>query len=184
MLTTSPSLPKSFFAGDTVEQTFGVNGYSPSEYTCTYGLPDAKTGGFTKLCTSSGANFVLTITSAESANINAGLWAAFLIFTRVSDSARFTELVPSVLVYPNPATERPASWARTTLAAAEAAIAKIASKPNASVSVGGQTYTKQSLAALMELRDELKMEIQQESMLDGRPNSGGYRTIRTRFVNH
>ncbi len=107
-----------------------------------------------------GVRFDCTISATVSATLALGPTTAIPIFTKIADSsvkeygrAQLTTVYPAITATATPST------AQALLTALNAAILKLSSAVNQSVSFNGQSYTKGDLQKLLEQRVRLQAEV-------------------------
>lgn len=125
-------------------------------------------------------NFVCVLTADASAQLPSGTWELVEVLTNTGTSERNSDRLGQLTVQPNPLVPDAPSWAQAALLAAEAAIMKIAQSPNATVSVNGQSYTKQNLDSLINLRNYLANIVATQRVADG-TDKQNWKTIQTQF---
>lgn len=128
-----------------------------------------------------GGRFNVLITADQSEALVSGVYLCNVVFTNPTTSERKTISQPYFIVFPNPLVTATPGWEKTTLAAVQVALTTLAGSPNSQVSVNGQTFTKQSITALLAFRDRLLAEIAYKDAQLGLPAPGQSRTIKTIF---
>lgn len=170
---TIPSVePLQFRAGDTVRWKRNLSDYPTATHTLNYYLRQKRggDGALDILCTEVDGEFQADITRAESEQLCAGeyAWVA-----RVDDGADFCEVgAGTVKVLPNledfGVDSR--SWAEQRLEEVEAALAIRLGQTHDSHSVNGQSFQGKTDAELFDIRDRLRIEVQQERNAELRKN--------------
>lgn len=171
------SVPQTLSAGDTLNLSLGFSGYPATTHTLQFVLSTPGKAALSASGTADGDNFTLTLAGADTVKLTAGRWqwAAYV----TSDGQRQLVETGTITITPNLAGAQGLSFAAQALENLEAAILKLTTGTNDSVSINGQTFQKRNLKEYLENRDKLREEVNREAALaTGRGQS---RNILTRF---
>lgn len=172
-------VPRSFVAGDSVELEITDPDHSPVEGWGAQWVIQTPTPTVTSAVVVDDG-FTFELASADSATITPGQYAQYLVYT--NGAQRETVQQESVLILPNPLVSATPTWAQSTLLLVEGAITKLSRTSNSQVSINGETYTKQSIDKLLELRNYLVTIAASELKAQGKPAPGGPKTIVCTFT--
>lgn len=164
--------------GDTWSWTADYSDYPRPTWTATAYFGNSA-NEFTVSSSASGTTQLFAATAATTAAFKAG---RYFVQVRVTDGTnKYIAEEGWVDVNPDPAaagkTDR-RSWARRTLEAVEAFIEGNASTAQQSMSVGGRSLSRWSIAELMQLRSQLRGEVRTEEQGDA---AGLGRDIKVRY---
>ena len=165
-------LPTTLFGGETLVEEITVDGYTPATHTLAYHFALTTALTVAAVANGTGTGWTLTVTAAQTV-----LWPsgslAFIGYATATTGGRVTAVdTGAIQVTASPAFT---SWAKTALAAIEAAIAGRASVDQTNFTIGDMTVGLMSFEALTKARDWLKSE----AMKDGSNRTA--RIIRTVF---
>lgn len=176
-------VPDSFTSGELVQWYVSLADYSPDDYTLSYVFVNAS-GYFTEsTAIASGSDFLVSITVADAPTAGTYHWQETVTnssdATDVHVTAKGTTLV-------NPqfgaAAYDDRSNIKQALDALEAAIISRASEDQLSMSIGGRSISKMSLAEMIEAKNLMKAEyareLAAERLANGQGNPG---VMRVRF---
>jgi hypothetical protein len=156
------NIPKVLIAGDSWKWTADYGDFPAPTWDATAYFENAAQS-FEVAASASGTSQVFAETAGNTAGLKAG---SYYVQVRVTDGGESKTVEASWCdVKTNPAGEAKVdhrSWARRTLDAIEAFLEGNATTAQASVSIGGRTLSRWSLAELMQLRDQLKAEVRTE----------------------
>jgi hypothetical protein len=179
-VTVPTEVPAKLIAGDTWQWTRELADYPAPTWTATAYFEKAGST-FSVLATASGTIHAFEVSSATTAPYQSGRYAWRI---RVTDGATTATIEPGgyLEVEANPATgsgRDTRSWARRTVEAIECFLEGNASTAQASMSIGGRSISRWSLAELRDFRKDLLAEIAAESQT---ASNGRGRNIKARYV--
>jgi len=180
-----PEYPRKIVSGDTFSWSIANSSYPSTDYTLKISVQSLEAGVDPTVFDGviEGDGFLVMMPSEVTETIKPGTYSISEVYTRVSDSARFTRLTWVLRVTPNPLGTPETSWARTTLGVTETAIKNLATKAMTRVSVDGQVYEFQDLNKLIALRDRLRFEVASEMNAAGIPTTAGGRRLKHALFN-
>lgn len=159
--------PKQLIAGDTWSWRSNYADYPAGVWTASVHLL-SKDGAYSAAATADGTTHVFSVDAATSAGYVAGRYSWTI---RVTDGTTVKTVESgSVEVLPNPAstTKRDTrSWAVRTLEAVECFLAGNATTAQSSMTIGGRSISRWSLAELTQWREQLKLEVRSEERAGG-----------------
>jgi len=175
-LSTLTGIPDSFEAGSTVLFTENFADYSVSSWTAKIYFVLGTAAPITVTATTSGTNFLFTLSEAITSSFTPGKYD-YVIYVS-SSTERTTAKQGTVTVLQDMSKAREATAAEIALAGIEAAINKLSSKVNSSVSFNGQTFTHNDLNSLTRARTYYKAEVireeRQRQLLRGATDQSRY----------
>lgn len=160
--------PQQITAGDTVQWLRAVDNYPASSgWTLSYVFRGPQTIKQNATTYANSADYIVTMSPANTANYKAGLYSIEAYVSDGTNRYSVATWFPQITVKANPAayvdgSADNRSFAARTLAACETAIYSLSSRKVQSASVNGQTYSIQSLASLIALRNRMREEVQSE----------------------
>lgn len=153
--------PTELAAGDSLELTFSNGDFPASEgWELTVLLRGPESLDLVGVA--DGDAFDVTLTAVQSADLAAGRYRWFLVYSHEDDGLRTTasDGYVDVEVNPETLTGDQRSWAAQHLAAIEA---QLLARPDASsYSIGGRNYVYESRAEMMRVREALRREVAAE----------------------
>ena len=172
-------IPYEFYSGDTV--LFEIDNlhtdYPNTEYTLTYKFRLESNGSttFSVDATTSGNNYLVTLSATATASYTAGKYNFIAYVTRNSDNARVTIDRGMVEVKPNLAssTSETRSHAKKMLDSIESLLEGKATKDVASYSIAGRSLNKMSVSELLEWRNYYRAEYNRELQKQRNENEDG-----------
>lgn len=174
------SIPSEFIAGDTWRWTRDFADYPAGTWTVTYYFENSAQT-FNVAGVASGTSHDFTIAAAATAAYKPGryYWSARATDGTIVETIAGESGWIEVKVDPAAAgTKDRRSWARRTLEAVEAFLEGNASTAQASMSLGGRSLSRWSLAELQQWRNDLRQEVRTE---EAGANAGLGRNIKVRF---
>lgn len=144
---TLSALPVSIVAGDTLRVTLDDSDYPSSGWglRVLFDGPSRETFAAEE---DSGDAFSLVVEGVDTARLKPGSYNLVFIYTETSSGDRQSIQAGKIEVAADPDTAPTKTVARRTLEEMEAALLKLSSGSNASVSFNGQSFTKRNLAEL------------------------------------
>jgi hypothetical protein len=163
--------PLAFTAGDTLQWTRDLSDYLPSDgWVASYALRKSGATVINITGTSSGALHLVSVTASTTAGYTAGEWAMQGYVTKAATSQRFQIYNGLVTIHPNLAAQTssfdPRSYAKQVLDAIETVQLAEASKTLVSWSGLELSIAKMSLLDREKLRDQYRVEYQNEIAAD------------------
>lgn len=175
-------VPCRFSAGDSLDFSIALSGYSSATYGLTFILNKLGAVGLTITGTANpDGSFQVTQTAAQTAGLAPGRyqWAAYATL----GSTRALACSPGqISVQPNFAVAAIPTTAETLLAACDAALLALATSKRQSVSFNGQSYSSFQIKDLREMRDSLRAQVAAEQRAAGYNPQSGAKTIVTQFA--
>jgi len=172
------NIPKSLIAGDTWSWTADYALYPAGTWTATAYFENA-TESFNVASSDDGTSHLFAKTAANSAGLDKG---SYFVRVRVTDGSSVHTVESGWCdVKPDPAStvaNDPRTWARRTLEAVEAFLEGNATTAQASMSIGGRSISRWSIAELTQWRDRLRSEVAVENQGSG---AGLGRNLKVRF---
>ena len=168
LLNITPKIePESFAVGDTVEWIRQIDDFPATTYTLKYVLQGTK--DIIKFsATSSGTNYQITLTSAQTALWTPGSYRAnaYVVNGDGSVQRQVSVAFPVMVLFPNIASNPNGMDTRTfaekALVQIENTILALTSRAVVSASVNGQEYTLSNINDLFMLRERFRSEISRE----------------------
>lgn len=179
-VTNVSGVPCKFSAGDSLDFSIAVSGYSSQEYGLTFILNLAGAVGLTVAgVVNADGSFQITQTPTQTAGLAPGRyqWAAYATKTGVRTLASQGQ----VSVEPNFAVTATATTAQNLLAACESALLSLMTSKRQSVTFNGQSYSSFQVKDLQSIRDSLRAQVAAEQRAAGYGPQAGAKTIVTRF---
>lgn len=166
-----------YVVGDTIAFAVGASGYKSADWDLKFVIGSTPPTSFA--ATPDGDGWEINAAPANTSEIQPGVHAVALVLTHKTTGARQTYATRRISFLPDPTRSFPTSWAQRTLDKIETAIEKLSGSTNQQVIINGESYTKKDIARLMEVRRELRVEVDNERQSLGRGRS---RRIVSRFV--
>jgi len=136
-------IPSQFEAGDTVIFTENFADYSPSSYTGTLVFNNSVAAPTTVTATTSGTNFLFTITAAVSAAYAPGQYT-FAIYA-TSGATRYTAKSGVINILPNLTATATPSFAQAQVTLLKTVLAEFNATTRQSVNFNGQSFSRASI---------------------------------------
>ena len=175
------SAPKQITAGATILFSESLFAYPATLYTLVYVL-NLNGALVAKLAAAaSGNDFLITATAETTANWTPGRYNHSAIVTCIADETVIPVWNGQVQVLPNMGISTPQTPAQTQLASLDASITKLLAGTIKSATINGQSWTKNDLKTLFDIRDRLQTRVDAELRAIGLSRKGGSKTIVTRF---
>lgn len=177
------SVPATIAAGATLLFTESLSGYPASLYTLALILNRDGIVIDNIAATASGDDFIVTKSAALTGAWQPGRVNWSEVVTKISDATVIQLNTGQLSITPNFAASITPTAAMTQLAAAEAAILKLMTGANQSVSFNGQSFSRHNLHEFFGVRDRLRAQVDAELLAMGVSTRGGAKTLVTRFTN-
>jgi hypothetical protein len=179
-VSTQTKPPCKFVAGDTVIFSVSGEGHPSSLWNLDYFISRNGTNLITKRAYADGNDFLVTLSGTES-NIVPGAANWNIAVTEISSGERKFTCSGVISIEFNPATGITPTENMTLLAAANAALLKLASSGNYKVEFNEQMFERHRIKDLMNICDRLQVAVWAELRGMGIQQPGGSLRLQTRF---
>jgi ABC-type transporter Mla MlaB component len=180
---TNYSFPASLTAGDTAVIQLSFGDYPATAWTASLVLNQPGQSAVSVAGAASGNNFIFTVPVATTAAMAVGAWSWAARVTETATSQVATADGGAFTLLANYATTVTKSIAQQQLDAANAALLTLAATPNVSVSFNGQSFTRSSQGALLDIIARLEAKVAHEqAVAAGLRGDAPTRSIRPYFV--
>jgi hypothetical protein len=178
------NIPTNIRAGDEYEWTIS-NGDYPAGDGYAFNLYIRGTAKLDLAGVASGDDFIITLTSAQSATLVSGIYTLQGRFSKSGKSYTPSGYVQTIEVLPDISTQTAGydgrSHARITLDRIESAIEKLSIEPTITVSIDGVSYQHTDLNRLFAMKKRYELEIRYEEDAERIAKGLGKKKILTRF---
>lgn len=173
-VTTTQGVPLTIESGNEYHFTVNYPDYAVGTWTAAFVIAKGTGTPSSTAATTSGSNFLVTLTSAVTAALTPGDYTFAVYVT--SSSQRTTAETGALTILPNIAVARTATFAETQVALLKTVMAAFGATDKQSVSFNGQTFTRFSVAEyqkqLVYFQAEVIREDQKQAALRGEVCAG------------